>query len=485
MAGVATVTPTGPLANYKGTRLDMIAGSALTASSAAQWQAQALISGDSTFTTWVIFLSSGTLTGAGTITASTIRVLLASGTLPGAGTLIEPVPQAGIVGTSSFSATAKVNRGVAAGIAVGATFDATSSLQVGVAASIAGTSYLLPPYTAVGAIVAGSSVSASAFVTKNASMSAVAGSSATAYGTPVRGVAASISADSSQVTSAQATRGVRAVIVGGATVSPSAIAHYVASAHILGNSFLPPPDLVEVAAAISAGSSVLATADVQHIIHAPGVVQTLILGARLTGAGTIADSLLRLASGILTGAGGIAATPYLILSARPIPMVGSGGLHDSTPLPMVGIGNLTGFFEVIRVPRPYCPPPVQPTFRYGYTLGRGDLELHICDTTGNPYGPVVVFYAFYQIVRGGQRMLVGPPNRRPAPDMSQGKPGRYYATGTAGELGQPGEWVIVWRWQRSWWTPTEFFEQHFKVVDEVTSGAPGALNGRCIKYGWL
>ncbi len=214
-------------------------------------------------------------------------------------------------------------------------------------------------------------------------------------------------------------------------------------------------------------------------------VQTVILGAQVTGAGTLSDDLTITAAGSLSGAGAISATAAMILGARPLPMVGVGGMHDSLPLPMVGSGFLTGYADVFRLPRPICPPRIEKSFRYGYVLGKGDLELRVCDASGNAFAPVVVLYAFYQIVAGGQRMLVGPPNRRPAPDLSGGKVGRYYATGTAGELGQPGEWVIVWRYQRSWWTPTECFEQGFRVYDEVSSGDPGALAGRCRKYGWL
>ncbi len=213
--------------------------------------------------------------------------------------------------------------------------------------------------------------------------------------------------------------------------------------------------------------------------------QTVIVGAQVVGAGTLSDDLLITAAGVLAGAGSLSGTTVQALAARPLPLVGRGTLGDSLPLPMVGYGFLTASYQLIQVPAPYCPRPVVPTFRYGYTLGRGDLELHLCDTSGNPFAPVVVLYAFYQVVAGGQRMLVGPPNRRPAADTSEGKVGRYYATGTAGELGQPGDWVCVWRYQRSWWTPTECVEQPFKVVDEVTSGDPHALSGRCIKYGWL
>jgi hypothetical protein len=253
-----------------------------------------------------------------------------------------------------------------------------------------------------------------------------------------------------------------------------------------GSSFFQPPDVRAAVANILAGSSVFADANVNAIIPInPGLIQRVILGAQFTGAGTLKDLLLISLGGVLSGAGAITGNPGLIHTAVPLPMVGSGSLGDSIPLPMNGVGILAGFAELIRIPRPCCPPRRVKEFRWGYILTRGDLELHVCDDSGNPFGPVVVLYAFYQIVPGGQRMLVGPPNRRPAVDQSSGKPGRFYATGTAGELGQPGEWVVQWRYQRSWWTPTVKFEEHFKVVDEVLSRDPFSRYGMCCKFGWL
>lgn len=270
--------------------------------------------------------------------------------------------------------------------------------------------------------------------------------------------------------------------------------HWVAQANIEASSTFTTWVILLFSGNLVGAGSVTSTPVVVHLVsgHLDGagsltgsVIQTLIFGAQIVGSGTLQDGLLITLLGTLSGAGDISATTQQLVALRPLPLVGSGSLRDSLPLPLTGFGFLTGFVEVIKLPRPYCPPRHDKTFRFGYILTRGDLELRVCDAAGSPFAPVVVLYAFYQIVPGGQRMLVGPPNRRPATDSSQGKVGRYYATGTAGELGQPGNWVVVWRFQRSWWTPTETFEESFKVVDEVTSGDPGALYGRCIKYGWL
>ncbi len=430
VVGSGALTPS-PTANYKGTKLTIAASSAVTASITARYRVGVSIEGNSTFTTWVILLASGTFTGAGDITGVPVRVRLASGSFSGQGTLDVPyAADVAPVGTASLNATANVNHAVSAAIRAGSRFLA----DVG------------PALTDAMAAVATSSLSATATVH----------------------------------------RGVQAALISGSSFATSAVAHRGVSAHAVGSSLLLPPRTT--AASITANSSFSATAIVNRGVQplyplAP--VQVVILGAQMVGAGNLSDGLLIALAGVLAGAGSISGNASQILSARPLPMVGSGGMHDSIPLPMVGVGFLKGFFEVQQLPRPFCPPQRLKTFRYGYTLTLGDLELQVCDASGNPFAPVVVLYAFYQIVAGGQRMLVGPPNRRPAPDMSQGKVGRYYATGTAGELGQPGQWVVVWRFQRSWWTPTETLEEPFKVVDEVTSGDPGALFGRCIKYGWL
>jgi hypothetical protein len=481
----ASLTPNAT-GNYKGTTARVVAGPPrVLLGPTAHFQAASNIAGNSTFTTWVIFLLSGAFGGAGSITGSPVRMRLVSGVLAGAGTVeLPPVASAQIFASSSLAAQAIVNRGVSASPHASSSFTSTLNAHRGAVSGIVASSFLSPPGRLDDAILAGSMFVASGETQRGVAASlVVAGASMAAHAVVSRNVHAAITSGSSFAASVHLTRGARAPMVAGASMAASATANRGVAAHIVGNSFL----LDQFAnASIVAGSSVLATAEVQHLIHNnPGVIQTIILGAQMRGSGTLQDKLLIALSGVLSGAGAISGTISQIYAAHPLPLVGSGGLHDSIPLPLNGFGTLSGFAELVQVPRPFCPPRHDKVFRFGYILTRGDLELRVCDAAGNTFAPVVVLYAFYQIVAGGQRMLVGPPNRRPATDTSGGKVGRYYATGTAGELGQPGEYVIVWRYQRSWWTPTMTFEEHFKVVDEVTSGDPGALNGRCCKYGWL
>lgn len=207
-------------------------------------------------------------------------------------------------------------------------------------------------------------------------------------------------------------------------------------------------------------------------------VKTLLVGGQAYGAGTLTDELETLVSGTLAGSGTLVGTPVRLLWGNALPMAGSGSMWDHFPLPMVGHGDLFGYLEVVHVPD-RCPPDLK-TFRWMQRLGIGDLEHFTKDARGMPYSPIVCLYALYQVLPGGVKVLSGPPNRRP---VQQGV-GRYYATGTAGDCGQPGEWVIQWRCQRFWYDPPTICETHFLVQDAVAAGPPDPTVRSC-KKGWL
>jgi len=475
----SSVTPT-LTGNYAGTTAHLaVAGVSISAHARAQLNAQGNIAGFATFTTWVIFELNGNVTGHGILEAATppVTILLVSGAISGAGTIkVTYVADVPMLASSSVSATAQVDHGAHASLGGRASVSATARVPKP-AAAIVGEATLAAQARVHKAAVAG--IFPNSTLTAHAStqtVDMVAGSSLSAAAHRHRRVIATIAADST--------------LLGSTTIVPDKIAAVAmaASASVAASPVVIPAG--SQAALIVASSSVVADATLNHGVHPPNPaapVITLILGAQFAGAGTVKDKLLLSLTGVVSGAGAISGTASLIASVRALPMVGAGTLGDSIPLPMIGAGILSGFYELQRLPRPICPCPPRRVkiFRWGQTLARGDLEFRVCDDSGNPFAPVVVLYAFYQIVAGGQRMLVGPPNRRPAVDNRDGLVGRYYATGTAGELGQPGEWVCVWRYQRSWWTETKFVEEPFKVHDEVTSGLPGSLSGRCRKFGWL
>ncbi len=208
----------------------------------------------------------------------------------------------------------------------------------------------------------------------------------------------------------------------------------------------------------------------------------MIFGGQTYGFGGIEDHLTIYVGGSTTGQG--ATSGYLIrTSAIRGFIVGTSQLYESTPEPLIGRGYLTGFIVVDRVPCPIsCETlPAVKSFRWGHTFVRGDLMLSLRDG-GNPYAPIIVLYRMFQVLPGGALNPVGPFNRRPA--VCGKSLGVYYATGTAGELGQPGDWIIEWRWQRSTFSPTQTVRQPFKVLDAVLDTSTPDTTCRVTKYGW-
>ena len=210
----------------------------------------------------------------------------------------------------------------------------------------------------------------------------------------------------------------------------------------------------------------------------------------LVSGSTFGTSLLLLGdvplAATFTGTSELTATVIRVISLDPT-IYGYGDLFWRGPLPVYGVAILSVFLDLVRVPRPLCPPPPVKRFRYNQTLGRGDLEIIITDDSGQPFSPANITFTFFQVVRGNQRQQVGPAGRRPVPDMHEGKVGRYYVTGTAGELGQPGDWVCVWRYQRSFWTSFVLVEQHFRVEAGHVHGCGCGCGGGRFRHkrGWL
>lgn len=112
------------------------------------------------------------------------------------------------------------------------------------------------------------------------------------------------------------------------------------------------------------------------------------------------------------------------------------------------------------------------TFRYLQPLGLGDLSLHF-----NRLIPVAVYYTLYQISKSGVPRRVG--GRKKAIYSPLGD---FYVVGEAGQLGQPGQWLIRWEVQSTYSTPVRIVEQRFQVLDAANS--PTDTTPRVAKYGW-
>ena len=204
--------------------------------------------------------------------------------------------------------------------------------------------------------------------------------------------------------------------------------------------------------------------------HGQGLLGTLVpparvmlFGGQTRGSGTLADGLTTNISGNISGSGDLAVATLFCTWPNAGVLRGLGQLRESAPEAMVGCGHLVGLLVVEQAPLPYGDVPTYPSFSWGYSLTRGDLQLFLTDGLGNPVSPVRVHYSLFQVLPGGlnnePRRLIGPYDREPVMDSV----GCYYATGTLGDFGQPGTWVISWRYQISPFEPVEVSEQTFLV----------------------
>jgi hypothetical protein len=210
------------------------------------------------------------------------------------------------------------------------------------------------------------------------------------------------------------------------------------------------------------------------------IASTYLLGGLVEGLGSLSGGVDIDLSGLLSGTGSVSlgdgVTVYMLGGL----LSGFGQLLESIPLPLYGSGDIRGYLDLIHYPPPISGPcrKEPQSFRWGQTLTNGDLTFGLKDGYGNFFSPQVLSYALYMILPGGYRQLVGATSRHPIMTST----GCYYVTGVM-SCGQPGNWVIVWKFQRHWWTPAETFEVPFRVLDAVLAGGNDPTP-RCKKYGW-
>lgn len=159
---------------------------------------------------------------------------------------------------------------------------------------------------------------------------------------------------------------------------------------------------------------------------------------------------------------------------------GTGTLSLTVPNPIEGLSGASAYLTVERVKPPLDSKLVpQKTLRYLQNLQQRDLPLYL-SSKNNPTTPYKVSYNLYQIASTGIRVIIGPSNRQP----SIGKPGEYYATGRAGEFGQPGKWLIVWQFQRTYQSAVQVVHMCFMVKDATAAKDSLDVTIRCKKFGW-
>lgn len=119
------------------------------------------------------------------------------------------------------------------------------------------------------------------------------------------------------------------------------------------------------------------------------------------------------------------------------------------------------------------------TFSYMQPLERGDLPIFISLPVG-PVSPYRISYTLFEIRPDNSLRQAGASGRAPVP----GVVGEYYATGRAGDLGQPGRWMIRWEFQHTPSSPVQVKEMCFRVEDAVLAKSPSDVTVRVQKYGW-
>lgn len=158
-------------------------------------------------------------------------------------------------------------------------------------------------------------------------------------------------------------------------------------------------------------------------------------------------------------------------------MLGTSSMQQATLLPIWGTSFASMNPLVITPLRSITMGPK--TFRWMQLFQRGDLSIFFCDGDGT-VAPIQVVYSLYFVRLDGTRRPVGPSNRTPV----SGDFGEYYAVGSAGAGGQPGNWVIEWKYQRSIFHPVEVVEMSFMVLDAVLAQDPYDITDRKVKFGW-
>ncbi len=116
--------------------------------------------------------------------------------------------------------------------------------------------------------------------------------------------------------------------------------------------------------------------------------------------------------------------------------------------------------------------------RFKEFLHDDELTISLWDSTGH-ISPVRIVYRLYQVRSDGSRFQVG--SQRVPVEKSVGE---YYAAERAGELGQPGDWVVVWEFQKDSQTAPQLEEMAFRVSDAVMAADPNDTTVRSRKYGW-
>lgn len=119
-------------------------------------------------------------------------------------------------------------------------------------------------------------------------------------------------------------------------------------------------------------------------------------------------------------------------------------------------------------------------FKCGHLFQRGDLPIYIVDRNGFPFSPYHINYTLlyhhwskYHEPHYQDFLKVYPCHRVPV----QANVGEYYATGYAGEGGQPGQWYVEWVLQEYFQGPLQEDRFGFRVFSPADFRHPPCNRG--------
>lgn len=113
-------------------------------------------------------------------------------------------------------------------------------------------------------------------------------------------------------------------------------------------------------------------------------------------------------------------------------------------------------------------------YQQGQVLGRGDLDIYLTNSTGNPANAYTISYAVYYVdPTSCVEVLIGPTDRAPVNPAV----GEYYAALQVPGGAAPGTYRIRWLFQETAATPQAGAVQEFGVVSSSTQTSATALTG--------
>lgn len=207
-------------------------------------------------------------------------------------------------------------------------------------------------------------------------------------------------------------------------------------------------------------------------------LRSFISSAQMVGHGSITQ-VYKDGASLIVGSGDLVAGPGIRIVSASVRLQGGSKVTISMPTPMVGYGNLSAFYVVDKILPPLCQQTTPPTLRWGQDIQRGMLGVWLSDYVNCPISPFRVSYTLFMVTPSGQLTQVGPCNRTPA----KGDIGEFYVTGIAGDLGQPGRWLIRWTYQVSFNGPCYYEQMPFDVLDAWLARVPDP--NRICKKGWF